>query len=1138
MFKDLPSPVALEEEVLASWKRNAVFEASLDARRDAPRFVFYEGPPTANGMPHNGHVLTRAMKDLFPRYKTMQGYRVDRMAGWDTHGLPVEIEVEKQLGVRSGGEFRNAREAVVAYGLDKFARKCVDSVFTYTHEWEQLTERIGFWVDTDEAYVTYHRQYVESVWWALSTLFDRDLLYQGHKCVWWWPEGGTALSSHEVGEGYRDVDDPSVTVRFKVKGAENTYLLAWTTTPWTLPSNVALAVGPELSYAKVRTDDGEVLIAAEALAPEGEVLEIVKGSELVGLEYEPLYDWATPDGRAFVVLAGDHVTLEAGSGIVHTAPAYGEADFDLGKREGLALIQLVGSDGHFATEGLPDWAAGVYFKDADKAIMRDLTERGLMFHRGTIRHSYPFSPRSKNDPLLQLARPGWFIRTTAFKDQALRNNQAVNWLPGHIQEGRFGDFLRNNVDWSLSRERFWGTPLPIWRCTACDDLKAFPSMAALEEAGATGFDPDVDRHLQVHKPWIDRITCPCTSCGGRMERVPEVIDCWFDSGCMPFAQFGFPHTGVERFQNAFPADFISEAVDQTRGWFYSLLMIATMLFDEDTQRAYGLDPVDVPRPYRNVIVLGHVGDMDGKKESKSTGNYTSPDLVLRGRMRMRVVAKDDVKRGTISMVKIATRSLELGKKEKLGVSLEETGQIVGHVSVVPGPNHGKETVAMHPDDMAAWGITDRAWFHAPFQAPGADAFRWLFYASNPPWTNTRNSLRAIREGQREFHLRLGNVFSFFTIYANINGFDPANAIVSDHPLDRWITGELDATIAAVTANMDDYLVYESARAITDFVDGLSNWYVRRSRARFWADGDESLAAMSTLYTVLVGLSKVIAPFVPFLADAMFTRLVPDAGSVHLQSWPTDGGRLDADLAERMALVREIASLGLAARAKVGVRVRQPLLAAEVVLADQDDAGRLDDLLFLLEDELNVREIRFAAEANAFVDFVVKPNFKSLGKQLGKEMKACAKAVAQADPATVQAATQGDGFVVELPSGPFTLTADDVLVEVRPKEGFQAAGSARAVVALHAELDDDLREEGLSREILNRIQGERKAQDLGYTDRIHVKLAADEALRKAATRFDAHLRKETLALSLEVEPLAGEPALDVDGHGLTLHVEKA
>ncbi|MEZ4319568.1 MAG: isoleucine--tRNA ligase [Myxococcota bacterium] len=1144
MFRELPSPVELEEEVLREWKASAVFQASLSARADAPRFVFYEGPPTANGTPHNGHVLTRVIKDLFPRYKTMRGYRVDRKAGWDTHGLPVEIEVEKELGVRSGGEFRNAREAVVAYGLEKFARKCVDSVFKYTTEWEQLTERVGFWVNLDEAYVTYHRAYVESVWWALSRLFDRGLLYQGHKCVWWWPEGGTALSAHEVGEGYRDVDDPSVTVRFAVKGHESTYILAWTTTPWTLPSNVALAVGPDLDYAWVRTEDGQVLIAAEALKPEGEVLKTCKGRELVGLEYEPLYDFAKPEGRAYVVLAAEHVTLDAGSGIVHTAPAYGEADFELGKAEGLALIQLVGSDGHFATDGLPDWLAGTYFKAADKPIMADLTERGLMFHRGTVRHSYPFSPRSKDDPLLQLARPGWFIKTTEFKDAVMANNRAVNWMPEHIKEGRFGDFLRNNVDWALSRERFWGTPLPIWRCAACDAMEAFSSMQALRDRGAQGIAEDVDEHLQIHKPWVDQITVGCKHCSGTMERVPEVIDCWFDSGCMPFAQWGFPHRGVDEFRNAFPADFISEAVDQTRGWFYSLMMISTMLFDADTLAEFGLTDPGLPHPYRNCIVLGMVGDMTGKKESKSVGNYTSPNLVLRGRMQMSVVADPTLDPGTIGMGEMAVRSIDLGKDEKLSLAVAELDgpRLPVEVKAV-STSYGKETIGVHPDDIASLGLSGKCWVHAPFKPPGADAFRWLFYASNPPWTDTRLSLRAIREGQREFHLRLGNVYSFFAIYANIEGFDPTTADPaarsSSNVLDRWIRAEFADTVNLVTDHLDRYALFEAARAITAFVDGLSNWYLRRSRPRFWSGGVDNQSALWTLYDVLVGLSKLIAPFVPFMAEGLYLRLTGGSESVHLQDWPSEPlpDATARELQARMALVREIASLGLSARSSVGVRVRQPLRAAEVVLADDARRAGLSDLMFLLEEELNVREVRFSERAEEFVEFQVKPNFKALGARLGKEMKLCAQAVQKADPAHVRAQAMGDGFVVELPSGPVTLTDAEIQVTVKPREHFQAAGSANAVVALHADLDDDLREEGLSRELVNRIQTARKDLQLGYTDRIAVKVYGDDAIVSAAQRFAEHISKEVLATDFVAQPLSGTPTGEVDDHPFSLAVER-
>ena len=1144
MFRELPDPVALEEEVLAFWRDRTIFEKSLKQAEGRPTFVFYEGPPTANGTPHNGHVLTRVIKDLFPRYKTMRGFHVPRKAGWDTHGLPVEIEVEKELGMRgpSKSGHANAREAVLAYGLDNFSRRCIESVFKYTEEWRQLTERVGFWVDMDDAYVTYHRAYVESVWWALSRLFEKGLLYQGLKVVWWWPEGGTALSSGEVGEGYRDVDDPSVTVRFPVVGKQRESLLAWTTTPWTLPSNVALAVHPELEYARTRLDDGEVVITAAALAPEGETLEIMPGSALMGVRYEAPYDLgAHAGGRHYEVVGGAHVTLGAGTGIVHTAPAYGVEDHEVKLAEGLGILQMVGADGRMASLApIPVDAHGQHFKAADKPIMRDLESRGLLFQRTQVRHSYPFSPRSKDDPLMQLARPGWFIRTTRFKDAALENNQQVSWLPDHIQEGRFGDFLRNNVDWALSRERFWGTPLPIWTCGDCGTKSAFPSVDALEKAGATGFVADVDRDLQVHKPWIDRVRVPCASCGGEMQRVPEVIDCWFDSGCMPFAQWGFPHKGQEQFKKAFPADFISEAVDQTRGWFYSLLMISTMLFDDDTCKEYGLEPVGLPRPYKHCTVLGLVCDMDGFKESKSKGNYTSPDLVLRGRMRMRVLPDDSLKPGEVGIVKAAVRSIDLARHERMRMTRGQHDEGGLEMRLKGGPNRGKETIALHPDDIAALGLDGECWLHAPFQPPGADAFRWLFYAANPPWTNTRLSLRAIREGQREFHLRLSNVVSFFSIYANISGFTPADAERrSDHILDRWVLSELSGLVEEVSNWLDQYRIYEAARAISAFVDGLSNWYVRRSRDRFWGDGEGTLDALATLYQVLDVLTRVIAPFVPFMAEGMHQRLLLDGESVHLSEWPEPASLAslrDEALSADMELLRELASLGLAARSRVGVKVRQPLRATELILADAGRASGLGPLLGLLKDELNVRDVHFTDDADRFVTFQVKPNYKALGKRLGKEMKACAGALAKADPASVRAGVLGGGYTIDLPSGPLLLTEDDVVVGVEPRESFEAAGSASAVVVLHADLDDDLREEGLSREVISRIQGARKDMDLGYTDRIRIEIGGAPPLLAAVERFLDTIRAETLAEEAAIVALdAFEDELD--GHGFHLDVAR-
>lgn len=1163
-FHELPGPIQLEDEVLASWRSNDVFAKSLARTAGKPTFVFYEGPPTANGMPHNGHVLTRVVKDLLPRYKTMRGFHVPRKAGWDTHGLPVEIEVEKELGVRGGGAFRNAREAVLDYGLDRFSKKCVESVFKYTSEWEQLTERIGFWVDVKDAYVTYHRSYVESVWWALSRLFDKGLLYQGHKVVWWWPEGGTALSAHEVGEGYRDVDDPSVTVRFPVDAAALSArvgaaltgpcaFLAWTTTPWTLPSHVALAVGPEIDYAitqVTRGDDVEIVITAAALAPDGETLATVPGSALLGLNYEapyPAIGDRRDDGKFYLVVAGEHVTTAQGTGIVHTAPGYGEADFEIGLAQGLGLLQLVGSDGHViehahtVVRSLPTNIAGMHFKAADKPLIDDLKARGLMFHHGTTRHSYPFSPRSKDDPLLQLARPGWFIRTTAFKDQLLDANQQVRWLPEHIKEGRFGDFLRNNVDWALSRERFWGTPLPIWSCASCGDTQCYPSLNALKDAGATGFATDVDEHLAVHRPWVDAVVVPCKSCGADTQRVPEVIDCWFDSGCMPFAQHGFPHQGVDAFKQSFPADFISEAVDQTRGWFYSLLIIATMIFDDETCAELGLTDVARPRPYKSCVVLGHVCDMTGKKESKSSGNYTSPDLVLLGRMRMRVQADLKLQPGQVAMVSAAVRSIDLNAGERLTISVAEDSADGRLAELVVGGPYGKETLGLHPDDHAALGNAEWVWVRAPFQPPGADAFRWLFFAANPPWTNTRLSLRAIRDGQREFHLRLANVFQFFTIYANIAGFDPATTPPipegSRSVLDQWVLGASRVMVREVTAQLDQFGIYEAARAITSFVDGLSNWYVRRSRERFWGSGDDTMAALWTLYEVLGVVSKTIAPFVPFMADAMHQRLKLPEASVHLCDWPVVPSPTadETALQSSMALLRELANLGLSARNRVGVKVRQPLRAVEVILADAAAAAQLAPFAALLQDELNVREVRFSQDAERFVTFKVKANFKSLGAKLGKEMKLCASALGAANPAAVRAAVLSAGYVVTLPSGDVTLTEDDVVVEVTPKPNFEAAGSANAVVVLHADLDDDLRQEGQAREIVSRIQSERKSLNLDYTDRIHVVVHATGDALIAGQRFAEAIARDVLAEaplgSFSVH--AAEQAIEGDGFTFTV-----
>jgi isoleucyl-tRNA synthetase len=1131
-YAELKSPPELEAEVLAFWKEKAIFQKSMANSEGKPRFVFYEGPPTANGMPHNGHVLTRVMKDLVPRYRTMRGYSVPRQAGWDTHGLPVEVEVEKDLGI-------HGKAAIEAFGVEPFATKCIQSVFKYTTEWEELTDRVGFWLDTSKAYVTYHRSYIESVWWALSKLFEKGLLYQDYKVVWWWPQGGTALSSGEVGEGYKTVDDPSVTVRFPVKGQPGTSFLAWTTTPWTLPSNVALAVNPTLDYAFVRHTSAagvsELLIVADALKEqvEGEVEKVVKGSDLVGLEYEPPYRFEEPaGGTSYVVVPGAHVTLGAGTGIVHTAPAFGEDDFAARKEHGLGFLQLVASDGTFVAAVTP-WA-GRFCKEADKDIVRDLEERGALFKKEVYRHEYPFCPRAENDPLIQYARPAWFIRTTALNAAALANNQAVNWLPETIKEGRFGDFLRNNVDWALSRERFWGTPLNIWSCAGCGARVAPASTAEIARRNPDAFDPSVDRDLQVHKPWIDRVTFPCDACGQTMTRVPEVIDCWFDSGCMPFAQHGFPHQGQEAFKAAFPADFISEAVDQTRGWFYSLLMISTLLFDDETCAELGLDAVGFPRPYRNCIVLGHVCDVDGKKESKSKGNYTSPDLVLKGWMKSKVKEDTTLSPGQVGFKPLQVKSLALNPDERLkgtdGTLFEVVGRAVKE----------KDTVHLHPADIARLAPDGQLVLHAPFPAPGADAFRWLFYASNPPWNNTRISLKAILEGQREFLFRLKNVHQFYVL--NAGDHVPA-APRAEHLLDKWVLSELDTLVRDTTRWLDAYRLYEPARAIQTFVEGLSNWWLRRSRDRF--DGPDAQDAKDTLHHVLRTLSGLTAPFVPFMAEAMYRSLVPASAtggapeSIHLTSWPEpDDARQAPALAEHMALVRELASLGLSARTAVGVRVRQPLAAAEIVLARPELAAALAPLVELLRDELNVREVRFSTDATRFVRFKVKPDFKALGARLGKDMKACAAVLTTMDGGEVRAKVLSGGLTVELPSGPVTLGPAEIVTAVEPLPGFQATGSASAVVALHAALDEDLLEEGLAREVISRVQAVRKGWGIAYEAQVRIAVEGGARTGRMVGRFGAQIEEATVS-TLGPAAADGERVdVSVDGEDLVIVASRA
>jgi isoleucyl-tRNA synthetase len=1139
MFDPVESSVSLpqqEEQIIRFWKERQIYEKSLAARAAAPAFVFYEGPPTANGLPHPGHCLTRTIKDLFPRYKTMRGFRSDRKAGWDTHGLPVEVEVCKALGI-------HAKEEIEAYGVEPFIHRCVESVFRYVRQWEDLTERLGFWIHLDEAYVTFHQSYVESVWWALKNLFDRSLLYQGHKIVWWWAQGGTALSSGEVGQGYREVADPSVYVRFPLveslpspvrgrgaggEGLSDADLLVWTTTPWTLPANQFAAVKPELEYSVVRIEghpEGarrRLILAsalvqelAKKLGTEPVVERTLLGRDMIGLRYKPPFDYyhqtqgdlqgrLVAGGRQHVawrVVPAEFVTVDTGTGVVHQAPAYGEVDYDVLLAEqgrfvagqGPPLLNAVAPDGRFTAEA-PDYQ-GRWVKDCDKDIIRDLKSRGLLFHQEQYVHEYPFCWRAEEDPLIQYPRKSWFIRTTQFREKMLENNRRIHWLPEHIRDGRFGNFLESNVDWALSRERYWGTPLPIWVCEETGYAEAIGSYDELRaKPGGAGFEvwdeakrakPDLPEHLKIHKPYIDAVTYDSPRAAGkRMRRVGDVIDCWFDSGAMPFAQWGYPHQpgSRRRFGEQFPADFISEAIDQTRGWFYSLLAISTLLFSEEGE---GAKPqAAYPHPFRNCIVLGLMLGEDGQKMSKSRRNYREP------------------------------------------------GEI--------------------------------------FERYGADALRWFFLSNQPPWTSIRYSEQAIRETIPEFLLRLWNVYSFFVIYANIDGFDPAAEMAGPagqlgrdvlahaagyrgprerSELDRWILSELGRTAAAVVERMDAYDNYNACGRLAEFVDALSNWYVRRSRDRFWSgeDSADKSDAHWTLYECLLTTSKLIAPFVPFLAEAMWQNLAvaafrerpaveQAAESVHLCDYPAGGApggagsaETDEELSARMGLVREIVSLGRSARMAAKLKVRQPLARVEVVLADRTHQGWLEEHAPLIGDELNVKQVDFTERADQYVTYTILPELKRLGPRLGKRLPALRKLLATADGGRLLAELEGQGQVTfALGDGPVVLEAEDLQVRLQAKAGWAAAQGRACVVVLSTDLTADLIREGLAREAARVINDRRKELNCRFTDRIEVGMVTDSVeLRTAVEQFREYIQGETLAVAIPFQPIAGAEPVEAE-----------
>ena len=1054
MFKEVSTQFSFaerEKQILAFWRENEIFQKSMEMYKDAPSFVFLEGPPFANAPPGVHHVLARIMKDAVCRYKTMTGHYVHRKAGWDTHGLPVEYQVEKQLNITNKAELE-------AYGVQNFIEKCKENVFQYEQDWRRMTERIGYWVDLDDAYITLSNDYIESVWWILRQAWEKGLLYQGHKVQPYCYRCGTTLASHEVALGYQEVADPSIFVRFPLKDRENTYLLVWTTTPWTLPSNVAVAVGEDYDYVSVEESNGQHLILAKECIPSlfgdepPQIVETYKGSDLQAWEYEPLFDSGQHPEKSHYIVTADFVTTTEGSGLVHIAPAFGQDDYDIGQKHGLPLVQLVGPDGKFVSAVKEPWA-GEYVKDADPQIIENLDQRRLLFKAAEYTHQYPFCWRC-DTPLLYYARESWFIRTTAIRDQMHQHNQEINWYPEHIKDGRFGNWLENNIDWGLSRERYWGTPLPVWICDDCGHQHCVGSIAELKELGT-----DVPDDIELHRPYVDDVSLACEKCNGTMRRVQDVIDCWFDSGCAHTAQWHYPFENKERLEQAYPADFISEAIDQTRGWFYSLLATGTLLYDKPA--------------YKNCLCLELIMGPDGQKMSKSRGNTVDP-----------------------------------------------------------------------------WTILDKQ---------GADAMRWYMFTATTPWTPRAFKTDGIDEALKKFMGTLQNVYSFFVMYANLEIADDVSEPClpwQDTPpvseratVDKWILSRLHTLIDRVRDEMENYHLTNAPRAIEAFVDDLSNWYVRRSRDRFWgADaGPDKHAAYATLYEVLVTVAKLTAPFAPFLADELYRNLVCalDAEaplSVHLAEYPVaDAALKDPQLEADMDFTREVISMGHAARNRSGIKTRQPL--AEITLGGLSDAekatvNRLADLVY---DELNVKAIAFTEELDAFAQVTLKPNFKVLGPKHGKGVQAIAKAFATADAVALQAQLEASGSLqIEASGETYTLEPSEIDVQTQNREGFFVEMDARKFVALSTELTHELTLEGLAREFVNKIQNMRKDADFNVSDRI--KLSVDTTSPLVDEAFQTHrdyILRETL--TTEIVDVPSENAFTVaqklNGEPATLSVEQ-
>ena len=998
--------VARENDILKFWKENRIFEKTTEDTDGKPIFTIYDGPPTANGKPHIGHILTRVMKDIIPRYKQMKGYAVFRKAGWDTHGLPVELEVERLLGI-------DGKKEIEKYGIEPFIKKCKESVWKYKGEWERMSDRVGYWMDMEHPYITYEDNYIESEWWSLKQIFEKGLLYKGFKIVPYYPRCGTALYSHEVAQGYKDVKEKSVIAKFRIDGRDNAYFLAWTTTPWTLPSNVALCMNPDEDYTEIKVGD-EYYVLADALVSahfeEGsyEKISVKKGREYEYAKYVPLFDYVKND-KAFYITCDGYVTLTDGTGIVHIAPAFGEDDANVGRKYNLPFVQLVGADGCMSDEVYD--MKGVFVKDADKLVLKKLADSGLLFKELEFEHSYPFCWRC-DTPLIYYARKSWFIKMTDVKENILKNNASVNWMPPTIGTGRMGNFLENLIDWGISRERYWGTPLPVWVCDKCGKVHVVGSKAELKELC------HIDGDIELHRPYIDECKWQC-ECGGTFVREPEVIDCWYDSGSMPFAQFHYPFENKELFEKHYPADFISEAVDQTRGWFYTLLAVSTLIFDKS--------------PFDNCIVLGHVNDKDGQKMSKHKGNVVDP-----------------------------------------------------------------------------WSVLDKQ---------GADAVRWYFYTSSAPWLPSRFYADAVSEAQRKFMGTLWNTYAFYVLYAEIDKFDPTGINVKDCALtvmDRWILSELNSLVRFVDEGLEKYQITETARKIEEFTDVLSNWYVRRCRERYWGSDmtDDKKAAYATLAHVLTTLSKVIAPYVPFVAESIYQNIVRSVDktapeSVHLTSFPVcDDSLVDKDLERNMERLTDVVVLGRSARNAANIKNRQPLSKLYIISEGGEKFG--GELTDILADELNVKQVEYAADSSAFAGYELKPQMRTLGPKYGALLGKIKAYLASCDTsAVVNTVRNGVNFVTEIDGKQVEFAESDLLISSKNKEGFEVVSDKGVTVALDTTVTEDLLEEGIAREIVSKVQTMRKESDFNVTDHIAIRYKAVGKTAEVLGKLGGEISADTL-----------------------------